>query len=481
MAHHVRHLVFGGITITSYRLLDPPGSVLYDRNIARQSSGHHNPLRPAQLEHGLNVLPKKRIFDSHFIGVVFIDQAKDGFVEFLELQLVGRIFAQLNDAILNHGHDARFHRDNTVTGYLRTGVYAENDFLFSNVGGFRRNKHNWGVVFLQGNVFSSVLSLKSGKKIIFWVKTAVFAGLLAYIGYVLWQQPFNWAVVRSQLSAVEHPEQWAAGLFLLTPVNWGFEALKWQILLQRIEKATYWQAYKGVLAGVALGFALPALLGDTAGRVLSLHKHRAEAVGASLVSGGMQFYVAVVFGTVAWAHHITVVPVQNNLAGQWLLILLLALSMGGVVFGLVRQRLIRWLADRPSMSRFSEYWNVAGLYSDREIGLALCVAAFRYVVFSVQFYLAMRLVGIHLSKGLSASSIGLVFLVKTVTPAFNLLSDLGVREAASLWVFEPFAQTSATVSTSVLLTATLTLWVANVLTPVLVGLIWVWKLKLTTE
>lgn len=330
---------------------------------------------------------------------------------------------------------------------------------------------------MQSNVFSTVLSLKPGKKIIFWAKIAVFAGLVAYIGYVLWQQPFDWAVVRAQLRTVNYTGRWMSGLFLLTPINWGCEALKWQILLQRIEKTTYWNAYKGVLAGVSLGFALPAMLGDTAGRVLSLRSHRAEAVGASLVSGGMQFYVALVFGTVAWAHHLTVVPTRNNQAGQWLLVVLLTLSLGGVVFGLVRQRLVHWLESRPALRRFAEYWNVAGLYSDREIGRALCAAALRYVVFSMQFYLAMRLVGISLSPEISASGIGVVFLVKTLTPAFNLLSDLGVREAASLWVFSPFIQVVSAVSTSVLLTATLTLWVANILTPVLVGLIWVWKLK----
>ena len=326
-------------------------------------------------------------------------------------------------------------------------------------------------------MFSSVLSLKSDKKIIFWGKIAVFAGLLTYIIYVVRQQPFDWTIVRTQLRNVDHPERWLAGLFLLTPINWGFEALKWQILLQRVKKTTYWRAYQGVLAGVSLGFALPALLGDTAGRVLSLRTNRAEAVGASLVSGGMQFYVALVFGTVAWAYYLTIVPERNNLAGQWLLILLVVLSLGGIVFGLVRRRLMHWLENRSALNRFSDYWNVAGLYSDQEIGLALGAAALRYVVFSVQFYFAMRLVGISLAPGVSASGIGVVFLVKTITPAFNLLSDLGVREAASLWVFAPFAKSAGAVPTPVLLTATLTLWVANILTPVLVGLIWVWKLK----
>lgn len=317
------------------------------------------------------------------------------------------------------------------------------------------------------------MSPKSTKKIIFWAKIALFAALLTYIGYVLRQQRFDWATVQQRFRTAKYPVRWAAGLLLLMPVNWGLEALKWQILLRRVEPTLFLDAFRGVLAGVSLGFALPAQLGDTAGRVLSLRTaKRGVAIGASLVSGGMQFYVAMVFGAVAWVHHLSVVPGRNTVAGQWLAVGLGLLSGLGVVFGLVRQRSIRWLAGRPGLRRYAMYWNVAGQYTDREIGLALGVAAGRYLVFSVQFYAAMQVLGINLSGGVSVSGIGLVFLAKTITPAFNLLSDLGVREAASLWVFAPFG-----VPAPVLLTATLLLWIANVLTPVLVGLIWVGKLN----
>jgi hypothetical protein len=330
---------------------------------------------------------------------------------------------------------------------------------------------------LQSNVFSSVLSRNSGKKIIFWAKLAVFALLLVYIGYVLRQQPFDWTRLRTQIQTVEHPEWRGICLLALTPINWGLEALKWWILLQRVEKTSFGAAYSGVLAGVSLGFALPAQLGDTAGRVLSLRDgKRGSAIGASLVSGGMQFYVAVVMGTVAWAHHLGLVPDRASTAGRWLLVLLGVLSLGGVVFGLVRTRLVQWLSGRAGLKRFVTYWNVAGLYSDREIALALLVATLRYGVFASQFYLAMRVVGVVMEPDVAASGIGLVFLVKTVTPAFNLLSDLGVREAAALWVFAPFGP-----SVPVMITATLLLWFANILLPVLVGLYWVWKLKLTAE
>lgn len=322
-------------------------------------------------------------------------------------------------------------------------------------------------------MFCSVLSPNWTKKIGFWLKIVVFAGLVAYIGYVLRQQRFDWTVVQQQLRAARHPERWAVLLIVLTPVNWGFETLKWQILLRRVEKTTFRDAYRGVLAGLSLGFALPAQLGDTAGRVLSLRTSaRAEATGASFVSGGMQFYVALVFGAMAWACHLSTAPTRDTLAGRWLLALLAGLSGLGIGFGLVRQRLIGGLAARPGLRRFANYWNVAGQYDDREVGLALGAAALRYLVFSVQFYAALRLVGVVLPPGVWASGIGVVFLAKTVTPAFNLLSDLGVREAAALWVFAPF-----NIPAPVLITATLTLWMANILVPVLVGLVWVWRLK----
>lgn len=306
----------------------------------------------------------------------------------------------------------------------------------------------------------------------------VLAGLIAYIGHILGRQRLDWAIVRQHWQTVQHPERWAAGLLLLTPINWGLEARKWQILLQRIEPTPFWHAYQGVLAGLSLGFALPAQLGDTAGRVLSLRSDaRAEAIGASLVSGGMQFYVALVFGTVAWAHYLTMAPERATSAGHALLIGLAGASALGVVFGLVRKWLIGWLAGWPFLRRFRPYWIVAGHYSNAEIGRALGAAALRYVVFSVQFYGALRLVGVNLPPDVSVSGIGVVFLVKTITPAFNLLSDLGVREAAALWVFAPFARSDASVAAPILLTATLTLWLVNVLTPVLIGLVWVWRLN----
>lgn len=321
-------------------------------------------------------------------------------------------------------------------------------------------------------MFSTVLSLNPGKKIIFLSKLVILAGLLVYVGRVARSQPLNWELVQTQWREGRHTGFWASCILLLMPVNWGLEALKWQLLLRRVVPSTFPAAFRGVLAGVTLGFVLPAQLGDTAGRVLSLQSRPAEAIGASLVSGGMQFYVALVGGAFAWASYLTLVPQRATRAGMVLLAVLMGLVGAGVVLGVCRQSLVKWLEHRPQVRRFSQYWAILGWYTHTEIGTALGVAGLRYLVFSMQFLAALQLMGIGLPPAVLATGIGLVFLVKTITPAFNLLSDLGVREAASLWVFEPFG-----VLLPLVLTATLLLWVANILIPVLVGTIWVWKLK----
>ncbi|GAA4449498.1 hypothetical protein GCM10023189_08940 [Nibrella saemangeumensis] len=315
------------------------------------------------------------------------------------------------------------------------------------------------------------------KKILFWLKLAVLSVILAYITYTLGQQPANWNRVWQHFQQTNWAGSLALGLVLLTPVNWALEALKWKILIRRVEAVSLTEAYQGVLAGLSLGFALPAQVGDTAGRVLSLRSgRRAEGLGASLVSGGMQFYVALLFGTAAWLHQLLTVPARDTTAGRLLFGLLTSMLLAGLGLVQVRRRLQPADNPRPWLRQLTTYLQVAGQYTSAEFIRALLVASLRYLTFSLQFYMALRLYGIALPVDDMAAGIGLVFLAKTITPAFNLLSDLGVREAASLWVFAPYG-----VVAPLLLTATLTLWLVNVLLPVLVGLVWVWRLRWSVD
>ncbi len=285
--------------------------------------------------------------------------------------------------------------------------------------------------------------------------------VIGYVAYTFYRQQHDWRSVWQQARQAD----WTSFPFLLllalTPLNWALEARKWQVLVRRIEPLTFRQAFGGVLAGLSLGFALPSQVGDTAGRLLSLRTHRRwEGIGATLVAGGLQTYAAVLAG------------VWGLGRGGWGAAFVGGLLLLGAV--LVRQR--KRLARLPSgwLKRWERYWIVIAQYSEAELFRAFLAALTRHLTFTVQFGLALYLFGIRLPLADTLAGISVVYLGKTLVPAFNLLSDLGVREAASLLVFGQW-----NVPAPPLLAATLTLWLVNILMPVLVGLASVWKLKLS--
>ena len=314
------------------------------------------------------------------------------------------------------------------------------------------------------------------KKTTFWVKIAVFGSLLGFIGYTLNQQSVDWSTLGNQLQHTNWTSPYALVLLALLPLNWTLEALKWQWLARRVAPLRFTEALGGVLAGLSLGMALPGL-GDTAGRVLSIRgaaastmtpsaPNRAGAVGAALVSGGMQFYVAIVVGAAAWAVHLAQLPARNTPGGQSLLVLLMVLSLLGVVLNFYRNQFVTWSVRWPKIGRYNAYWAIIGQYSHADMAATFGLALLRNLTFSTQLYCAFRLYGVTLQPMGLAAGVGVIFLVKTVTPAFNWLSDLGVREAAALWVFAPY-----NLPAPLLLTATLTLWLVNILLPVGVGVL----------
>ena len=318
------------------------------------------------------------------------------------------------------------------------------------------------------------------KKTTFWAKIAVFCCLLGFIGYTLNQQSVDWSALGNQLQHTNWTSPYALILLALVPLNWTLEALKWQWLARRVAPLRFTEALGGVLAGLSLGMALPGL-GDTAGRVLSIRgttvssteqtaPDRAGAVGAALVSGGMQFYVAVVIGAVAWAVHLTQLPARNSRGGQALLALLVVLSALGVVLNFYRNRFVIWSVRWPKIGQYNAYWAIIGHYSHADMAATFGLALVRNLTFSAQLYCAFRLYGIELPAQALAAGVGVIFLAKTVTPAVNWLSDLGIREAAALWVFAPY-----NLPAPLLLTATHTLWFINILLPVGVGILVVSK------
>ncbi|QRR00962.1 lysylphosphatidylglycerol synthase domain-containing protein [Dyadobacter sandarakinus] len=261
-------------------------------------------------------------------------------------------------------------------------------------------------------------------------------------------------------------------MLLLVPVNWSLESLKWQLLASKIVRISFTDALKGTLTGLAVGVAAPAQLGDTIGRIAALKSpDRMQALGAAIVSNGIQFYASVCFGTIAWfnlRHTLGLHAITARLIALLLILILLV----GVLVATFRTRIVTWQPKMDLLKKIQTYLSIAGRYSGSELGIAFGLGLCRYFVFVFQFVLALTLFDFPVPVMELISCVALIFLSKTVIPAVNVLGDLGLREFTALVVFSQYQ-----LPAEELIAATFLVWIVNVLGPIITGLVLIWKNK----
>lgn len=308
-----------------------------------------------------------------------------------------------------------------------------------------------------------------------WVVTAL---ILSYIYATFQKEQTGVRDIGRVLSAVFTNSHGVSllVLFLLVPLNWTLESLKWMLLAQKAVKISFPEAFRSTLTGLAVGVALPAQLGDTLGRITSLRsKQRLKTLGAALVSNGIQFYVSVLGGTLSWwlVGSSLALPTYYELLIEALLILIV---FGGLLVGIFRKKLVNWPSKRTWALKIKENIEVVNRYTGRDLGVALGIGAVRYAVFVGQFVLALSLFDLPMALPDLLSCVGLILLAKTLLPAINILGDLGLRQFTALLVFESYG-----LAPERIVAATFLIWLINILGPLLVGLVLLWKHQWNTR
>lgn len=303
-------------------------------------------------------------------------------------------------------------------------------------------------------------------------KLVVTLLIVSYIYKTLRQDQYNFENLADSLISVFRSENYIRLLFLLllVPANWALESLKWMFLARAAVPISFVEAFRSTLTGLAFGVAVPAQVGDTIGRVASLKSHRRLAsIGAALVSNGVQFYIAIVAGFFA------LIQIQDKLSldPYWmksLIILLVTLIIIGIGVGIWRKKLIRFNTQKKWGKKLTSYLRVIGEYQNRDLLRALFIGSMRYLVFLIQFILALSLFQLDIAIVTLIAPTALLLLAKTLIPALNTIGDLGIRGIVILWVFENYHLPSES-----LIAATLIIWIVNILGPISAGLVMIWK------
>lgn len=251
-------------------------------------------------------------------------------------------------------------------------------------------------------------------------------------------------------------------VLVLMALNWGLEARKWQIL---VEINSFYEAVKAVLIGLLFKQFISSL-GDLSGRVSTLEgKTKVAQVGSFLINSICQTIITVVFGLIGT---ITLLNNQRLVDFRNMNLLILVTSCCVLVASILIFKF------RARIVRFVKHWFAATKeVSTNTILQILGLSAFRYLVFFTQFYLIFRMVGLDIETWILLNGIAFIFLAKSIIPTLNLFGDIGIREFSALLFFGQFG-----IDASLVISATLLLWVINVFLPASLAIVFVPKLKL---
>lgn len=166
--------------------------------------------------------------------------------------------------------------------------------------------------------------------------------------------------------------------------------------------------------------------------------------------------------------------VVNVLLIMALLLIYLKMSKIRYLLGLLPARWFR---------KAEVYVSVLSYYSTLELLNILIYSFIRYAVFSFQFYLLLRIMGIEISYWEGMFIISLIYFLMSAIPTITL-AELGLRGSVSMAVVEFYFRSAPdriSEMTSAALAASSMVWILNLVIPAIVGGMFLIHAKIVKE
>ena len=275
-------------------------------------------------------------------------------------------------------------------------------------------------------------------------------------------------------------------VILMMFVNWGIESLKWKKMIGKIEKVSFLRSCTAVFTGTSISFFTPNRIGEYFGRVYILEKaSRIEGVLITILGSMSQLMVTIITGTIAL---ILINPVRYYdipLFTGYLyyslivLIVILNLLLLFLYFNISFLSVLREKLLRSKLKKFRRFFGVFSLFRRHDLVVIISLSFLRYMVFSMQYFILLRIFGVPVGFTDGIIIISLIFFLITVFPTIAL-TELGVRDAAAVFFFGLYFSGQGVMDEGIsigVLAATTFLWLLNIVLPAIIGTIFVYRLK----
>lgn len=262
--------------------------------------------------------------------------------------------------------------------------------------------------------------LENKKGLLLMVRIVVFLACIGFIGYKLQGISFEWPYMDATLILM------LAFVILLMPLNWYLESERWRISVPQ-DQLSRWQAFRIILSGLALNWAMPFTTGDAFVRISSSKDWKKSAI-ALAVNRAVMLLITLIFGACSVIYF----------------------------FELHQAYLFLLLVPFPALFLLVGY----DMLSQQHVRIML-ISLFRYLIFTLQFFILFWFFNPDLGLQVILLGIGWIFLFKTILP--SIFGNFGVREAGALLFFEGIASPEA------ILIPCLLIWGINQILPSVAG------------
>lgn len=257
----------------------------------------------------------------------------------------------------------------------------------------------------------------------------------------------------------------------LVLANWSVEAVKWKFLIQRLEPITFTASLKSILAGISASLVTPNRAGEFIGKLFFLRKaSKPDALILSMVGSISQVMLTLCFGLVALHQYLY----KNALLTAYyypVLVVVLGVNILSIyLFYNFKNIAISW--KKWNFIHSIIPYNLESIeLTKRDLSKVILLSLFRYIIFTVQFLLILKIANLIVNPIESALLVFLYFFIVSLMPTFAI-TELGVRGSVAVALFCENPDSCAEV-----LAAAFIVWFINLALPAIVGAYYVFQLR----
>ena len=250
-------------------------------------------------------------------------------------------------------------------------------------------------------------------------------------------------------------------------LNWSLESYKWKYLLSNVEDISFYQAVKGVLSGLAIGFVTPNRVGEFAGKIAYLKsENRANGAVMSFVGSSAQLLITIQAGLIAIAASKFKSPVDVFVTPIALVLLVIATL---VWFRL--NLFLKWISRFSWLQKWNKHADQLSDVSERKMTTVYFVSLIRYLVFPVQYFMLFKMLDASINFSECLSMTATAYFLLAIVPTYAI-AEIGARGSMNLLAFSELNAPIAVLS------VTLLIWIINLILPALLGVFLIAKFKI---